>query len=160
MNRTVLVTVATVALLVLLTPSARGQICIDFDQFCDGLELTVTGNSITGTWINAEGCDGGDVPIVGVIHPGIEGPCPPFVSSRVGIACEERFGCTLHGDEWYWVLNEVEGNLDLGNSAGGGLNPPGACWLDNIEYHVTLGPCSFFGPGNGQSLLSTVQAGR
>ena len=114
MTSTVLVTVAAVALLVLLTPVAQAQICIDFDPWCDGLELTITGNSITGTWINAEGCDGGDVPVKGVIHGGIDNPCGPEVG-RVGIACDKKFGCTLHGDEWYWVLNEDEGNLDLGH---------------------------------------------
>lgn len=150
---------ASAVLVMLSTALAQAQVCIDFDPFCDGLELTITGNRITGIWRNANGCDGDDFPVVGVIRDGIDNPCGLDVG-RVGIACEARFGCEIFGDEWYWVLDGERTHWDLGNSNGGGLDPPGACWLDNIQYHVILGPCPFSQERSGRSLLSTLQAGR
>lgn len=149
---------AFVLILAPLAPIAQAQVCINWVDYCDGLELTIEGNWITGFLRNAD-CDGLDVPVVGVIHDGIDNPCGPEVG-RVGIVCEDRFGCEIFGDEWYWILNKEEGNWDLGHSEGGGLDPPGACWLNDIEYEVLLGPCSFFGPSDGKSMLSTVQARR
>lgn len=137
---------------------AQAQFCVKFTQFCDGLELYVDGTSITGLWRNADSCDGGDVPLVGVIRDGIENPCGPDVG-WLGVACDNRFGCEHHGDEWYWVLDAKRDHWDLGHSEFS-LPPPGSCWIDNVEYEILLGPCPSSPEGPEQSLFSTMEAGR
>lgn len=156
MIRMTLVTAITFVLATICAPATLAQICINWLDTCDGLELFIEGNQITGYVRNAD-CDGMDVPIVGIIQEGIPNPCGPEFG-RVGVACDERFGCEIYGDEWYWVLNEKEGNWDLGHVEFS-LPPPGACWLQDAGYEILLGPCPFFGPGSGKSLLSTIQAG-
>ena len=159
MNRTILVTTAILGLALLPVPAAQAQICIDFTDFCDGLELNIEGNQITGFIRNAD-CEGLDFAVVGIIRrDAIPSPCGLGVGS-VGVACDERFGCELFGDEWYFVLNEAENNWDLGHVGEGDIPPvPGACWLNDIDYTVILGPCPFLSERSGEPLFSTLQAG-
>lgn len=159
MIRRVLVAATAVALALLGAQVAKAQFCIDFIHFCDGLELYVDGTSITGLWLNPIECGGEDFAVVGVIRDGIENPCGPDLG-WLGVACDKRFGCEIVGDEWYWVLDAERNHWDLGHSEGGVLPPPGACWIDNVQYEVLLGPCPVSADGPEQSLFSTMQAGR
>jgi len=126
----------------LAASAARAQICLDFNPFCDGLELTISGDSVTGYWRNSD-CLGTDLPVVGLIQAGIPSPCPGD-PGRMGVACVPEFGCTPGGgDEWFWVFDKLDGSLDLGHSEGGGVDPPGACWFDDAPYDIIPGPCAF-----------------
>ncbi len=160
-HKTMLVTIAVLALGLVPVPAAQAQICINWVDFCDGLELDINGDAITGFWRNATGCDGDDVAVVGIIRrDAVPSPCGLAVGS-VGVACDERFGCEVFGDEWYFVLNEAENNWDLGHVGEGDIPPvPGACWTPDIAYEILLGPCPFLPEGPGDSLFSTLQAGR
>lgn len=149
-------------------PATDAQICLDFVSFCDGLELNFDGDVITGWWRNATGCDGEDMPVAGLIADLPRVPCPPGNSlerdnpqgrGRAIVACVPEIDCNLLNDEWYFVFDRMDGTVDLGHVELS-LPPPGACWNDEIEYDLLLGPCPLFAPGVGKSLLSTVQVGR
>lgn len=144
------------ALANLLAPVAQAQVCIDFLNFCDGLELTVEGQQISGFWRNVD-CEGLDAPVVGLVQEDIPSPCDGEVGI-VGVACDFRFGCEIFGDEWYIVLNEPGGTWDLGRGDSD-LPPPGACALRNIEYEVLLGPCPF-ASDSSKSAISSLRAAR
>jgi len=140
----------------LADPPARAQVCIDFLLFCDGLELNVDGDQITGMWRN-NNCFGKDTPVVGVIQDGIPNPCHSDQTGRVGVACLLDKGCDVADDEWYWVFNEPNGILGAGNSTAGILPPPGACVFD-ISYQVLMGACPFSAPEPGETPISSLQA--
>ena len=123
----------------LAASATQAQICLDFNPFCDFLELTISGDFITGYWRNVD-CEGTDVPVGGVILDGIPSPCPGE-PGRAGVACLPEFGC-FGNDEWYFVFDKMDGSVDLGHVELS-LPPPGACWFDDIQYDIIPGPCAF-----------------
>jgi len=149
----------------LTAPPAQAQIfCIDFVNFCDGLEVTIEGSLITGWWRNYD-CDGSDASVIGIVQDGLPGPChqgpaterEPQWPGKAGIVCEPELGCDAGGDEWYFILDGTDNTLDVG--LGITDHPrPGACAVDEVTYEVLLGPCPFFGPGDGVSSISSAQA--
>jgi len=65
----VLVVAAFAVLAILGASSADAQICVNFDAFCDCLELNVDSGSITGEWQNWD-CLGATAPVTGNVGGG------------------------------------------------------------------------------------------
>lgn len=156
---------ATIPLLA--APGTQAHICIDFDIFCDGLELNINGDLVTGYWRNRF-CDGLDTPVVGVIQDDLPRPCNPGHTrdrddpqwpGMAGVVCTQEFGCGDPGAiEYYFIFDGINNTLDSGRNISD-LPPPGACFLDEVAYTVLLGPCPFFGPGaNGPWSISSEEA--
>jgi len=167
MRRTAQVLAAVLVVMGFLAPSAQAQtFCLDFDIFCDGLELSIDGDLITGYWRNRN-CDGFDSPVVGLIQDDLPRPCNPGTTKDrddgqwpgiAGVACTPELGCGEPGAiDYYFVFDGKHSSLDMGRSISD-LPPPGACFADEVAFTVLLGPCPFFGPGFGKSSISSEQA--
>ncbi len=65
----VLLTCAALLLVFGFVGTANAQVCINFDGFCDALELNAAGGVIDGTWVSWD-CLGSNSPVEGTIGGG------------------------------------------------------------------------------------------
>ena len=92
----------------LFADAGGGPTCFDFDPHCDGLELSRSGDQITGWWRNTD-CAGTDVEVVGRLVGG-EG----WVRGEVG------------GNVWGFVIDglPLDGTMVMYQRTGGGMTVP------------------------------------
>lgn len=126
-------------------------LCLDFNDFCDGFELTKWGAIINGFWRNTD-CAGADVEFsLSLIRPRIPSPCGG--TGNAAFVCSDNIGfppCQVVGADWYFVLDGLDGTMDMGSG-----NPPGSCWIDQLAYSTIMGPCPFK-PEVGERPLSST----
>ena len=101
--------------------------CIQFTNFCDGLEVAVSNGQISGLWKNTD-CAGTDIPIQGNIQGG-EGR----------VACS---GACLGGNRFGWLAETtLDGTMDMYVDVGAVGN--WSLWIDELAYTTSLGACTF-----------------
>jgi len=121
---------ATCAALLFVVSSGWAQTyCLDFDPYCDGLEVTNTGGSWSGYWRNTD-CAGTDVAIQAGILPSGTGyvlcdypsmPCPGSVT-------------------WGFLIDlPPDGTMQMYQ----GPAPNWTVWIDPLNYDLLSGPCPF-----------------
>lgn len=120
--------------------SAQQTSCIDFDNFCDGMEINV-GGGLSGTWQNTD-CAGTDVPFdrVGLVGPG-----------QARMVCISG-GCPL-GIDFLFAVDFPAGTFDLFGFDG--INPPFPVQI-NSPFTLLSGACPF-APGDGGGIPSTLR---
>lgn len=163
MKKAVFTCAALLAAAAITAPPTDAQVCLDFVVFCDGLELYIDGDEISGYWKNVD-CKGSDVPVWGIVEEGLPLPCSPGTTwqldpqnqAKAGVACLPELDCFVFGWEWYFLLDGLDGTLDEGVTQGG-LDPPGACGLDELSYDLLLGPCPFGPEGGGIPSTSAIR---
>jgi hypothetical protein len=123
--------VTCTALLVLVglgVTSSFAQICFDFNPYCDGLELSVSGGTISGYWRNTD-CAGTDVPMGGKVKGG----------SGYAICDYPANPCPVSHD-WAFVIDApLDGTMDMYSNTGSGWT----LWIGNLLYDWYTGPCLF-----------------
>ena len=108
-----------------------GGVCIDFDFFCDGLELFVGPNGlIAGSWVNTD-CAGTDV-------SGLRGSANG--ATTVDVICDNNTVSCPGGFTWLFKLERSSSTFDMYGSDG--VNPPFLQQF-NSPYTVSAGPCAF-----------------
>jgi hypothetical protein len=129
---------------------ANAQVCLAFTGFCDGLQLTVNGQNVTGTWQNTD-CAGTDVPIVG--RTGSFNNACGAPTNAVG--CDPRRfpgGCVAGSNFWFNVDLPVDNTMDMTQ----GNYPNGTCWIQSLGYTLTFGACPFLSETAGQRPLTST----
>jgi hypothetical protein len=125
-------------LAVATAPAQAATFCVDFDFFCDGLQLTTntTAPLLTGTWENWD-CAGSTAPVQGnfAVPDG----------SQYRVHCNDA-GCPS-GEQWLFTLTafQLGFTFDLLQ-----LNPLIPFQIDS-PYTVTSGACAFTGTEKGSS---------
>jgi len=142
MKKIVMFFVALLVVVGVWTPAAQAQFCFQFNDFCDGLEINVAGNDLSGFWRNTD-CAGTDVDVLGIIKP-LTSPCGG--DANAGIACAAGVnGCQVGGLDWIFMIDALDGTMDMGQ----GFPPSNSqCWIDELGYTMVMGPCPFR-PDNG-----------
>jgi len=125
----------------LYADAASAQFCVQFDLFCDGLELFSANGEIEGEWVNYD-CNGS--------REDVEGDFVQFGTARILCGLDGCGNCAVDGEEidWGFILDGLDGTLDVyvNSSAGVGCSP--ADWdlsVDELTYTVTAGACPFLG---------------
>jgi hypothetical protein len=120
------------AALLLVAPTAWSQTCFDFDPYCDGLELTLTGGAISGYWRNVD-CAGTDVPVTGVVRGG-----------NGLVLCDYPTNPCPANHDWGFIIDglPLDGTMVMYSNTGTGWT----LWLDPLNYSYYSGPC-LFAPG-------------
>jgi|GEM_PF-1875876 len=129
------------AALVLMVPAAnaQAQFCLDFDGFCDGLELSASGGAITGDWVSYD-CAGSRDAMGGSLSGGTAqvlcgaGGCDTCVVSGAGV-------------NWGFLIDGLDGTMDMFQDLASctSFSP----WIDELAYTATPGACTFLdNPGN------------
>jgi hypothetical protein len=105
--------------------------CVSFSNFCDGLELSISGtdNVVTGYWKNTE-CAGTEVGVRGRLDP---------TSHMISVSCPS-FDLCPGGLVWLFKLKQSSHTFNL--LGWDGVNPPFAQQL-NQPYTMSPGACSF-----------------
>lgn len=144
MKKLVLTSAVLLVAVAFAAPSAQAQVCIDFDSFCDGLELNASGPPplLTGTWQNTD-CAGTDVPIVGTVDPG-------NIANACGALGNAEAVGNVSGADWQFVLDRLDGSLDMNML-------PGTCWIPGVTYTTSLGACPFKPQRGARPAMSTLQ---
>lgn len=138
MKKVVLLFVALLIVVGFSTSPAQAQFCLDFDVYCDGLEISVAGSDLSGFWRNTD-CLGTDVSVLGVVRSGLPSPCGGVTNA--GIACDAGVnGCEVSGESWIFMIDALDGTMDMGQGF-----PPNVsqCWIDEMAYNIIMGPCPF-----------------
>jgi hypothetical protein len=118
-------------ILLSLCVTSANAVCLAFDNYCDGLEVSVSNGHITGLWKNTD-CAGTDIPIQGNIVGGV-----------AKVACS---GNCFSGQRFGWVAETtLDGTMDM--YADGGVGT-WSLWIDELAYTASLGSCTF-SQGNG-----------
>ena len=117
------------AAVLLVAPSAWAQTCFDFNPYCDGLELSLSGGAITGYWRNTD-CAGTDVPVSGVVRGG-----------NGLVLCDYPGNPCPGSTDWGFVIDglPLDGSMQMYRNDGGGWY----IWLDPLLYDYYSGPCLF-----------------
>jgi hypothetical protein len=108
-------------------------LCIDFVNFCDGLQIQINNvtHTISGKWHNWD-CAGADEPIVGGVRS----------------LSEYRIYCTTAGCPggllWYFVVHAFQAGYTFDLFGSDGINPP-FLQQTNQPYTVNTGACTFTG---------------
>ncbi len=112
----------------MLGSAVEAQTCFDFNPYCDGLELTLTGGLITGYWRNTD-CAGTDVPVVGRVRGG-----------QGEVKCDAATDPCPSGMTWGFAIDglPLDGTMVM-YQYNGGWN----VWLDPLYYDDYPGPCLF-----------------
>jgi len=110
------------AALLFVVGTSYAQMCFDFDPYCDGLELYLSGGVITGTWQNTD-CAGTDVPVHGFASGGVG-----YVAGDVG------------GSSYAFVIDTP---FDATMVMYVGPAPNWTVWLDPLNYANYPAPCLF-----------------
>ena len=118
-------------------------LCIDFVNFCDGLEIQIdnTSHTIAGNWRNWD-CAGTSAPLVGGVRS----------------LQEYRVFCTTAdcpaGLLWMFVVHAFQAGFTFDLFGSDGINPP---FLQQVNqpYTVNAGPCVLTGTEKGS--VSTAQ---
>lgn len=135
MKRALFVFAALLIVVGFSAPAAQAQTCMQFTGFCDGLEVNVSGGSINGFWRNWD-CGGSDSAVVGIIKS-LPSPCGG--NANAGVVCDAGIsGCDVGGSSWAFMLDSLDGSMDMANGF-----PPNTCWIDELAYTTSLGPCPF-----------------
>lgn len=121
--------ISCAALAVASSAYALGPVCFDFNPYCDGLELSLNGNNITGYWRNTD-CAGTDVAVQG---------------RKVGT--EGRVKGDVGGYTWGFVIDglPLDGTMQMYQCCW-------TLWIDPLYYDDYNGPCLFDDGGT----ISTV----
>lgn len=130
---------------------ARAQVCLDFTSFCDGLELVVSGNDVSGFWVNTD-CAGTDVPIIG--RKGSLANACGAPTNAVG--CHPNNypgGCVAGANWWFSIDTPVDSTMDMSQ----GNYPSGSCWISPLSYNLTFGPCGFANNAGEREQSATTQ---
>jgi hypothetical protein len=133
------IALASAALAVLAAPAAHASpaLCVDFVNFCDGLQIRIDNDAhtISGSWRNWD-CAGTDEPIVGGVRS----------------LTEYRVYCTTAGCPlsylWVFVLDAFQAGFTFDLFGSDGINPPFLQQLDQ-PYTVSAGACAFSGTEKG-----------
>jgi len=115
---------------------AETQYCFQFtgiSLICDGLELTLSGRSVTGTWkrlIPFNGCASFDTLVS--VSGRREGD-----HALVWCDAETNADCPV-GFTWGWIIDwPFDGSMTMLQRNGGHWDS----WIENLPYIVTPGPC-------------------
>lgn len=127
-------TILAVLVLALAVVPAAQATCVDFDSFCDGLELTKAGNILYGSWQNVD-CAGTDLVAMGELHSGTASVVPDGLLALFGIAGEVVINAGA-GTAEIWIYD--------------GVNP--ATLVNTTTVTITGGTCPFKQAG-GRSVL-------
>ncbi len=145
MNRLRILLVSAVSSLLFSGAALAGGggplLCLDFANFCDGLEVQLNADgSVSGSWVNTD-CAGTDVPVGGFA----------ITQNKYAAICSDA-NCPI-GFTWSFVLTALPASFDLWGSDG--INPP---FLQQVDqpYFVIEGACPF-APQGRESLFSTTQ---
>lgn len=123
--------ISCAALAVTTSAYALGPVCLDFDPYCDGLELSLNNGVITGFWRNTD-CAGTDVVVRGKVF-GNEG----------------RLRGDVGGNTYAFVIQGLPlAQMDMYMWDGSNWN----IWITNLAYNDYSGPCLF----DEGSSISTV----
>ena len=130
--------VAAAFLLAASFSPANAQLCLDFDGFCDGLELSAGGGAVTGDWVSYD-CAGSRDAMAGSLSGGTArvlcgaGGCDTCVVSGAGV-------------NWGFALDGLDGTMDMFNGDTGCNNF--SIWIDELAYTNTGAPCTFLANDN------------
>jgi hypothetical protein len=116
-----------------VTPELRlepATLCLDIDDYCDRLELSVSGTEVHGTWSEVTGffC-----PL-----PKLEAAVSGTVEEgRVLLRCNALTDPCPEGYTYAWIIDRpFDGTLDMYQ-----LDGLWGAWFDELEYTVIPGPC-------------------
>lgn len=115
------------------TTASGTQFCFEFTGFtsiCDGLELTISGRSITGSWrvLNPSFfCDDFDITVSGSVQDG-----------RALVWCDSETNVCPEGFTWGWIIDlPLDGSMIMLQRDAGLWHS----WFDELPYIGTPGPC-------------------
>jgi len=130
MKRASLWIVTAVLLLAPATPAAA--FCLDFNGFCDGLELFSSGGVITGEWVSYD-CDGSRDTMTGALNGG---------AAQIVCGADGCDSCVVTGPgvNWGFLAVSLDGTLEM-------FRDEASCgdfqlWL-RLEYTGRPGVCDF-----------------
>jgi len=118
-----------------------GPVCLDMTVYCDGMELNLNNNRITGFWVNTD-CAGTDVPISGKILSGPLGYGGYWFGS-------------VNGYQWaFFAEIPPDGSMEMYQWSGSQW----VLWISGIAYTVAPGPCPFDdSTGNPKNALCWIE---
>jgi hypothetical protein len=108
------------------TVQAAGPFCFDMTVYCDGMELSLNNQQITGFWVNTD-CAGADVPVTGRVFNGPLGQGGYWFGS-------------VGGFQWaFFAATPLTGSMAMYQWDG----TQWVVWIPAIAYTVAPGPCPF-----------------
>ena len=126
------------AAFLLLVAPASAQLCLDFNDFCDGLELAAPGGGvIEGDWVSYD-CAGSRDDMNGSLSGG---------QAQVLCGAGGVGTCVVSpGVDWGFILDGLDGTMDMFSNFndGSGWN----IWIDELAYTNTGAPCTFLSNPN------------
>jgi hypothetical protein len=104
-------------------------VCVDFDFFCDGLELSINpGEAVTGFWRNTD-CAGTDVAVTGRVG----------INNTLSVLCADFATCPVGN---IWLFKVLLSSRTFNLFGWDGVNPPFPAQV-NSPYTLTQGACAF-----------------
>jgi hypothetical protein len=117
---------------------AQGQLlCIDFTNFCDGLEIVINeDNTISGNWVNND-CAGASNPVQGGV----------VSQNKYRVVCAPNASCPA-GISWMFIFT-IEPRPSTFDMVGS--TTPGDFFPQQIDqpWSVSQGSCAFANDGSG-----------
>ena len=140
MKKTLLVCTGLLVVAALAAAPASAQFpkCLQFNDFCDAIQVnSISGNTIDATWSSWD-CAGSDGPGMGLTGVNATSPCDGS-AGQAGIRFLAADGNP--GDFWF-LLDGLDGTMDMIS----GIPPGGSCWIDQLAYTVIDGACTNLAP--------------